>query len=107
MTQFYKHFFLVGIWAIIFAVPVCAQAPQGISYQAIARNNGGLVIANQNIALRFSVHVPRIGHQIFFFSVYETHTANTTPWLFSLFVGSGRPVAGTYSIDWLGAKLCR
>ena len=33
-----------------------AQAPQAIPYQAVARDSAGNFIANQNIALRFSIH---------------------------------------------------
>jgi hypothetical protein len=102
MTRFYK-FFLVGICTLLFAAPVWAQAPQGIAYQAIARNSGGAVIASQNIALRFSVRSATASGTI----VYsETQTATTNALgLFSLFVGKGSPVSGSFSsIDWPAAS---
>jgi hypothetical protein len=101
MTRFYK-FFLVGICTLLFAAPVWAQAPQGIAYQAIARNSGGAVIASQNIALRFSVRSATASGTI----VYsETQTAITNALgLFSLFIGKGSPVSGSFSsVDWAAA----
>jgi hypothetical protein len=39
-----------------FSVVVTAQPPQLIPYQAIARDNSGNPVLNQNIGLRFSIH---------------------------------------------------
>lgn len=33
-----------------------SQTTQAIPYQAVARDNAGNLIANQNISLRFSIH---------------------------------------------------
>ena len=39
-----------------FATKIQDQAPQGIPYKAVARDNAGNLIKNQNIALRFKIH---------------------------------------------------
>ncbi|MEP7170649.1 MAG: hypothetical protein ABI855_14860, partial [Bacteroidota bacterium] len=83
---------------------VNAQAPQTIPYQAVARDNSGNIIANQNISLRFSIHDLTAAGTI----VYrETHTATTsTLGLFSVNMGAGTPLTGTLAtVNWgTGAK---
>ena len=36
-------------------LPLQAQAPSGMNYQAALRNNAGAVLANQNVSLRFTI----------------------------------------------------
>ena len=83
------------ITAIFLYSGIFAQSPQGISYQAIARNSAGTVIPNQNISLRFSIHDADANGTI----VYsETQSATTNALgLFSLFIGKGTPVTGMFS----------
>jgi uncharacterized protein (TIGR02145 family) len=45
-----------NVFAFLFANPLLAQPPQLIPYQAIARDNAGNPVLNQNIGLRFSIH---------------------------------------------------
>ncbi len=44
------------IGLIFLAIGITAQPPQLIPYQAIARDNAGNPVLNQNIGLRFSIH---------------------------------------------------
>ena len=47
-----------------------AQAPQGVNYQAVARNNAGAVLQNQPVSVRLTVHdVTTVGTVIY----QETH----------------------------------
>ena len=83
---------------------VNAQAPAAIPYQAVARNNSGNLIINQNIALRFSIHDGSATGTV----VYK-ETKNTTTnahGLFSVNIGQGTVVTGTFAaINWTtGAK---
>lgn len=81
-----------------------AQVPQGINYQAVTRTNSGTVLPNQNVGLRFTLHDATANGPV----VYkETSNAATNQFgLFSVVVGSGTPVQGTFAgINWaVGAK---
>src|SRR5436309_2373234 len=78
---------------------VQAQSPNAIPYQAVARNAGGNVIANQLISLRFSIHdITATGTVVY----KETQSATTNALgLFTLNVGQGTVVLGSFSgINW-------
>ncbi len=78
-----------------------AQAPQAFTYQAVARNAAGTVIANQSIGLRLSV----LNGTTPVFT--ETFTPQTNAYgMFTVNVGTGAPTLGSFSaIDWTtGAK---
>jgi len=84
-----------------------AQAPQSVPYQAVARNASGNLIANQTVALRFSIHdVTSNGTVVY----QETQSATTNALgLFTANIGSGTPVIGTFiTISWgSGAKFAQ
>ncbi len=76
-----------------------AQAPQGIPYQAIARNASGVAIANTAVKVRFSIRDSIATGAI---KYQETHSPTTSALgLFSVNVGMGTVVSGTFSgINW-------
>jgi hypothetical protein len=83
-----------------FTLTTCiAQAPQGIPYQAIARNASGAAIANTAIKVRFSIRDSIATGAI---KYQETHSPTTSALgLFSVNVGMGTVVSGTFSgINW-------
>ncbi len=76
-----------------------AQAPQGIPYQAIARNASGVAIASTVVKVRFSIRDSIATGPLRY---QETHNLTTSALgLFSLNVGMGTVVSGTFSgISW-------
>ena len=76
-----------------------AQSPQGIPYQAIARNASGVAIANTAVKVRFSIRDSIATGAI---KYQETHNLTTSALgLFSVNVGMGTVVSGTFSgINW-------
>ena len=78
-----------------------AQVPQLINYQAVARDGGGHLLANQSIGLRFTIHDnTQVGAIVY----QETHSGLMTNQfgLFTTAVGAGTPV-GSYTfsaINW-------
>ena len=76
-----------------------AQAPQGIPYQAIARNASGVAIANTAVKVRFSIRDSIATGAI---KYQETHNPTTSALgLFSVNVGMGTLVSGSFSgINW-------
>ena len=76
-----------------------AQTPQAMNYQAVARNAGGNLLANQSIGLRISITDGNGGFLLY----QETHSGVSTNQfgLFTLNIGNGTPVTGTFSsINW-------
>lgn len=73
-----------------------AQAPQGISYQAVAKDASGGLVSNQNISIRLSILTQ--GNAIY----VETHgLLINDQGLFNLVIGRGSSIQGSFSnIDW-------
>jgi hypothetical protein len=89
-----------GLLLSFLSVAYCfAQTPQSISYQAVARDVSGNIIANQNVSIRFSIRNLSAAGSILY---TETHLATTNDFgLFNLKIGAGTPVTGTFSsINW-------
>jgi hypothetical protein len=76
-----------------------AQVPQGIPYQAAARNASGQALVNTSVKVRFSILDSVATGTV----VYkETHSTTTNSvGLFNVNVGMGTPVTGTFNaINW-------
>ena len=94
-----KKFYLLLTLIVITAIQVAnAQAPQGIPYQAVARDNAGNLIKNQPISLRFSIHDGSASGAV----VYsETHAVTTDALgLFSVNIGGGTSSATLADVNW-------
>jgi hypothetical protein len=97
-----RHFIALCATQLItnyFSLNTSAQAPQGIPYQAIARNASGVAIASTAVKVRFSIRDSIATGAI---KYQETHNPTTSALgLFSVNVGMGTVVSGTFSgINW-------
>ena len=93
-----KKFFLSLLFTVA-AIALWAQAPQRFNYQAVARNEVGEVLANQDVAFRFSILQGGENGSV----VYsETQGLSTNAFgLVNTSVGSGIVESGNFStIDW-------
>lgn len=82
-----------------------AQTPNAINYQAVARDGNGDIMANQSIDVTFGFYDASTGGTLHY---KEDHTGVMTNQfgLFSLKMGLGNPVSGTFSaIDWSGSSI--
>ncbi|HQD46205.1 MAG TPA: hypothetical protein PK041_11015 [Kaistella sp.] len=89
-------FFTTIFLGILFSY---AQAPNSMSYQAVVRNASNALVVNQNVGIRTSIlQGSETGTVIY----KENQTAATNQnGLFSISIGSGVPLTGTFSsIDW-------
>lgn len=82
---------LIGITSLAYS-----QAPQKISYQGVARNASGTVLANQPIGIKFDIHQGSASGAIVF---TETHTGVSTNGfgLFTTYIGS---ISNLSVINW-------
>lgn len=87
---------LVACWPVESAI---AQTPQAFPYQAVARDNAGNLVANQAVSVRFSIRDALVSGTILY---RETHAVTTNELgLFTLNIGQGTPVSGTFTaINW-------
>jgi hypothetical protein len=81
--------------AILAGFAATAQAPpQGIQYQAVARDNSGSILANSNLSIKFSIINDLVNNVVLY---QETHANITTNQfgLFSVVIGQGTQSGGT------------
>jgi hypothetical protein len=84
---------------LLFAFYVNAQVPQGIPYQAVARNGQGQPLASANVKVRFSIlDSTATGTAVY----VESHSTTTSALgLFTANVGMGTASTGAFSsINW-------
>ena len=93
-----RVFYLLAI-TVLFAGNIAAQVPQGVNYQAIARDVAGNPLPNTQISVSFALHD---GSAVGTIVYQEKDVATTNSFgLFTLVLGSGTPVLGTFSaINW-------
>lgn len=92
-----KHIYL--FFALLVSTTIFAQIPQGFSYQAVALNASGNAVASSPVKVRLSI----LDNSATGTAVYtETHNPTTNNMgLFTLTIGQGTPVTGTFSgINW-------
>ena len=90
-----KRIFTLFILSLV-CIQFFGQAPQGINYQGVARDAAGNAISKHAVGVEFKIFQSTT-------NVYsETHTITTDTFgLFSLVIGSGTIVSGTFStIAW-------
>ena len=91
-----KH--LITAFFTMLSLATFAQSPpEAFSYQGVARDNGGNVLANQLIGLRIAIQ-DGIGADLY----VERHTLTTNDFgLFNTAIGTGIIISGSFaSIDW-------
>lgn len=83
---------------LFFTLKTFAQSPQAIPYQAVARNAGGMILSNQNMAVRISL----IDSNSNTIDYQEVHAITTNAYgLFTLQIGEGAPQIGSMmGIPW-------
>lgn len=94
-----KKILLTIAVAVLVFTNAFAQVPEKINYQGVANDVSGNPLATQNIGIRFSIHSGSPTGSI----VYsETHNTTTdAQGVFSLIIGDGTVVSGTFSnIGW-------
>ncbi len=94
-----KRTLLFILSLMLFAIATSAQSPEAFKYQAVARDAGGQILANQSVSFRISILQGNASGT----SVYsETHASNTNTFgLVNLGIGNGVVVSGNFSnIDW-------
>jgi hypothetical protein len=84
---------------VLLANIAVAQAPQGIPYQAVARNSSGAILASTAVSVRFTIRDSIASGAIKYRETFAVTT--TAQGMFNVNVGQGTPVTGTFAgINW-------
>jgi len=94
-----KATLLALFFLLLFSSAFAQNVPQGMKYQAVARDLAGNILANQQITLKISL-VNADKSPVVFYS--EVHTATTSPLgLFTLVIGEGQAEKGRFeAVPW-------
>jgi trimeric autotransporter adhesin len=90
-----RNFPLSVLFVIAFSLSGLAQVPQAIPYQAVARDNAGVILANQNISIRCRVRDLTVAGTILYSETHNVTTNNLG--LFALNIGNGTVTSGSFS----------
>jgi hypothetical protein len=92
-----KHIFTIII--VFLGLNLCAQTPQAIKYQAVARDGAGNVLANKAVSFRISILQTSASGSV---KYSETHSKTTNTFgLVDLKIGHGTLISGSFAgINW-------
>ncbi|MCE7863182.1 MAG: hypothetical protein DYG99_06540 [Bacteroidetes bacterium CHB5] len=90
---------LFSVLALLIFSSASAQAPKGINYQGVARDNEGKPIASKTISVRISILQNSAQGNA---EYSETHNPQTNPFgLFTLVIGQGSVTTGNFAfVSW-------
>ena len=93
----------IVLLTVSFQVAKAQSGLTGTNYQAVARNANGTILGNQSLTVRFSILGGSAAGPV---QYQETHNASTNNLgLFTLQIGKGTPLTGTYSaVPWANAN---
>jgi hypothetical protein len=91
---------ILSFIALLLTLSSFAQVPQKFNYQAVVRNNTGVIVANQKISIK--IEVLQIDSNQTSVLYTETHSPTTNAYgLFNIQIGSGSIVSGNISsMNW-------
>ena len=93
-----KHLLVIILFCVL-GINAQAQAPQGIPYQAVARNSSGAILSSTAISVRFTIRDSVAAGTIKYRETFSVTTS--AQGMFSVNVGQGTPVTGTFAgINW-------
>lgn len=101
-----KKYLLLFICTAVISLSALAQAPQGINYQTVIRDNLGHLLANNQIYLKVIIHADSTNGNVLY---SEVHKLNTNEFgLISCIIGKGDTPTGIFSnINWsVGVCFC-
>ena len=95
-----KVILLLAMSSLLSTLLFAQSSPEGMNYQAVARNTKGEILANQPIALKVILFsMQSSGKNVYYNEVHDVVTSPTG--VFSLVVGKGSKESGVYeNIPW-------
>ena len=98
MRKFFRLFTVVLYSVcIIWPQQTNAQAPQGMSYQAVIRNSSGVLVTNQSVGVKISILQGSSTGTLVYQEIYNPNPQANANGLISLEIGGGIPITGLFS----------
>src|SRR5687768_2082089 len=95
-----KHVLLNAFAFLLFLASYAQSVPQGMNYQAVARDNNGQIMANQKISLKISLITQADNKVSGHYTEIHEITTNELG-LFTLIVGQGKTESGSFkAVPW-------
>ncbi len=99
-----KNALLTLVSVLLYTIVFAQSVPQGINYQAVARDANGQELANESLIVKFKIMTP-FSSAGYIVQWEETHNLTTNDYgLFATIIGDGTPSGGLLSsfvdIDW-------
>jgi hypothetical protein len=99
LFKLYKMKNLITVCFACLQILLFAQAPEGVNYQAVIRNNSGDVLSNNNVGLQISLYETTAGGTLVYQESFQTTTDNFG--LVNLVIGQGLNISGSFeNVDW-------
>jgi hypothetical protein len=94
-----KKLILSFVAIVTISLSSYGQAPEGFKYQAVVRDAGNIILNNQSVGMRMTIHQGTISGTIVY---QETFVPTTNGYgLVNLEIGSGTVISGDFTtIDW-------
>ena len=94
-----KNLYLTAVFTFFALFLTWAQSPEQFNYQAVIRNSGGNILANQGVGIKFNIRQATAAGNIVFSETFATTTNEYG--MVNLQIGSGTAVTGTIAgINW-------
>ncbi len=94
-----KNLYLTAVFTFFALFLTWAQSPEQFNYQAVIRNSGGNILANQGVGIKFNIRQATAAGNIVFSETFATTTNEYG--MVNLQIGNGTAVTGTIAgINW-------
>ena len=95
-----KECLLLALTFLISSMLIAQVSPEGMNYQAVARNTKGEILVNQPVALRVSLFSSATAGKIVYYNEQHDIVTSVTG-MFNLMIGKGRRESGLFAdIPW-------
>ena len=90
---------LIALTFLIVQFSCFGQAPEGVNYQAVIRDNAGNPLENNAVGLKITIYQASINGNVIYNETFSSNTDNFG--LVNLVIGQGNVLSGDFiSIDW-------
>jgi hypothetical protein len=90
---------IIALFLLFLNLTAFAQAPEGVNYQAVIRDNNGGLISNGLVGLKITLFQSELNGTIVFEESFDVTTSEFG--LVNIVIGEGSSISGDFSlIDW-------
>ncbi|MBO4481563.1 MAG: hypothetical protein J5719_03320 [Bacteroidales bacterium] len=96
--------FIICLWCLLLPMILCAQVPQAVNFQAVARDTRGVAMANTNMLVRFSILDGSSSGQTVYQEIRTVTTNGFGSFAFQIGQNPDFVTVGSFAeVDWAGS----